>query len=167
MTLSIVVAVAENGVIGNANDLPWRLPDDLKRFKSLTLGKPIVMGRKTYDSIGRPLPGRTNIVVSRQPGLQIDGCVVVSSVDAAIAAAGPVAETMLIGGAELFRLALPAVNTVYLTRVHANVLGDTVFPELDPRQWRASIVASHPADERHAYAFTFVNLERASLSVPS
>ena len=167
MSLSIIVAVAENGVIGHANGLPWHLPDDLKRFKSLTLGKPIVMGRKTYDSIGRPLPGRTNIVVSRQPGLQIDGCVVVGSVDAAISAAGTADEIMLIGGAELFRVALPAVDTIYFTRIHAAVPGDTTFPELDSRQWRETIVASHPADERHAYAFTFVNLHRASLSVSS
>lgn len=167
MALSIIVAVAENGVIGNAGALPWRLPDDLKRFKSLSLGKPIVMGRKTYDSIGRPLPGRTNIVVSRQAGLQIEGCVVVNSVDAAIAAAGAAGEIMLIGGAELFRRTLPAVNTIYLTRVHANVPGDTFFSELDARQWHETIVASHPADERHAYAFTFIDLHRASLSVPS
>lgn len=166
MSLSIVVAVAENGVIGHANGLPWRLPDDLKRFKSLTLGKPIVMGRKTYDSIGRPLPGRTNIVVSRQPGLQIEGCVVVNSVEAAIAAAGTATEVMLIGGAELYRRALSAVNTIYLTRVHANVPGDAYFPELDLAQWHETIVARHPADERHGHAFTFVNLQRASPSEP-
>lgn len=167
MLLSIVVAVAENGVIGNANALPWRLPDDLRRFKALTLGKPVVMGRKTYDSIGRPLPGRTNIVVSRQSGLQIAGCIVVDCVDAAVAAAGSADEIMLIGGAELYCRALPAVNTIYLTRVHASVPGDTFFPELDSRQWHETPVAGHPADERHAYAFSFINLQRASLSVPS
>lgn len=169
MSLSIVVAVAENGVIGNANDLPWRLPDDLRRFKTLTLGKPVVMGRKTYDSIGRPLSGRTNIVVSRQADLQIAGCIVVNCVDAAIVAAGVAgtSEIMLIGGAELYRRALPAVNTIYLTRVHANVPGDRFFPELDSRQWHETRVASHPADERHAFAFTFINLQRAPLSVPS
>jgi len=167
MPLSIIVAVAENGVIGNANALPWRLPDDLKRFKALTLGKPVVMGRKTYDSIGRPLPGRTNIVVSRQSGLQIAGCIVVNCVDAAMAAAGSADEIMLIGGAELYCRALPAVNKIYLTRVHANVPGDTFFPELDSRQWHETPVASHPVDERHAHAFSFINLQRASLSVPS
>lgn len=160
MSLSIVVAVAENGVIGAANALPWRLPDDLKRFKALTLGKPVVMGRKTYDSIGRPLPGRTNIVVSRQSGLTIPGCVVVSSIEAALAAAGAAPEVVLVGGAQLYRAALPAVSTIHLTRVHAAVAGDTLFPELEPAQWRETVVGTHPADERHEYAFTFLTLER-------
>ena len=171
MSLCIVVAVAENGVIGNANALPWRLPDDLKRFKSLTLGKPVVMGRKTYDSIGRPLPGRTNIVVSRQADLRIEGCTVVNSIDAAIAAgvavAGTGSEIMLIGGAELYQRALPAVNTIHLTRVHAQVPGDTYFPALASQQWHETMVASHPADERHVHAFTFVDLHRVPPSVPS
>lgn len=160
MSLSIVVAIAENAVIGRGNDLPWRLPDDLRRFKELTLGKPIVMGRKTHDSIGRPLPGRTNIVVSRQTGLSIPGCVVVNSIDAALLAAGAAPEVMLIGGAQLYREALPRVSTIHLTRVHAHVPGDTFFPTLEPSQWRETIVADHPADERHPHAFTYVTLER-------
>ncbi len=162
MTLSIVVAMARNRVIGRDNDLPWRLPEDLKRFKALTMGKPMVMGRKTFESIGRPLPGRTTIVVSRQAGLQIPGCVVVDSIDAAIRAADGAPEIMLVGGAQLYSEALPRVNRIYLTRIHADVEGDTLFPLLDPTEWRETVVGSHAADERHAYAFTYVNLERVA-----
>ena len=160
--ISIIVAVAGNGVIGSDNRLPWHLPDDLKRFKALSLGKPIVMGRRTFESIGRPLPGRTNIVVSRQPGLAIAGATVASSLDAALAAAGDVPETVIIGGAEIFRQALPRTDTIHLTRVHAVVPGNIVFPELDPAQWRETVVEHHAADERHQYAFTFVTLQRAA-----
>lgn len=158
--LSIIVAVADNGVIGSANQLPWRLPDDLKRFKALSLGKPIVMGRKTFDSIGKPLPGRLNIVISRQPGLEIAGCTVVTSIDEAIAAAQPAPEIVIVGGAEIYRQALSQVSTIHLTRVHAVVDGDVVFPELAAQQWREVAKEYHPADERHAHAFTFSTLER-------
>ena len=164
MSLSILVAVAENGVIGRGNALPWRLPDDLQRFKALTLGKPIVMGRKTYASIGRALPGRTNIVVSRQVGLSVPGCVAVNSLEQALAAAGDAPEVVLIGGAELYRAALPAVDTIHLTRVHATVPGDTFFPVLEPTQWRETTVGTHPADARHAYAFSYLTLERIRAS---
>ena len=158
MTLSLIVAVAQNNVIGSGNQLPWHLPDDLRRFKALTLGKPIVMGRRTYDSIGRPLPGRTNIVVSRQTGLTIAGCTVVPSLEAALAAAGAGAEVMIIGGAAIFREALPIAQRIYLTRVHATVPGDIFLPQLDPRQWRELSVTLHPADERHAWSFSFVDM---------
>lgn len=160
VSLSIVVAAADNGVIGRGNALPWRLPDDLQRFKELTMGKPIVMGRRTYDSIGRPLPGRINIVVSRQPELKIEGCAVVNSLQAALVAARGAPEVMLVGGAQLYRSALPQVSTIHLTRVHADVAGDTLFPILDMQQWRETIVGEHPADARHAHAFTFVTLHR-------
>src|SRR5690349_11171181 len=122
--LSIIVAMADHGVIGAGNQLPWRLPDDLKRFKALSLGKPIVMGRKTYDSIGRPLPGRLNIVVSRKQNLEIPGCTVVSSLQDAIAAAGPAPEIVIVGGAEIYAQALPQVEMIHLTRVHATIVGD-------------------------------------------
>lgn len=158
--ISIIVAAAENGAIGSGNRLPWHLPDDLKRFKALSLRKPIVMGRRTFDSIGRPLPGRTNIVVSRQLGLAIEGVVVVQSLDAALAAAGSVPEIVVIGGAEIFRQVLPGTDTVHLTRVHAHVAGDVFFPQLDPAQWREAAVEHHAADERHQYAFSFVTLQR-------
>jgi len=160
--ISIIVAVAENGVIGSDNRLPWHLPDDLKRFKALSLGKPIVMGRRTFESIGKPLPGRTNIVVSRQPGLAIAGAVVASSLDVALAAADDVHETVIIGGAEIFRQVLLRTDTIHLTRVHAHVPGNIVFPEIDPAQWRETVVEHHAADERHQYAFTFVTLQRAA-----
>jgi dihydrofolate reductase len=158
--ISIIVAVAENGVIGSDNRLPWHLPDDLQRFKALSLGKPIVMGRRTFDSIGRPLPGRTNIVVSRQSGLAIQGTLVVHSLDEALRAAGAVPEIVVIGGAEIFRQVLPRTNTIHLTRVQARVAGDIFFPELDSAQWQESAVEHHAADERHQYAFSFVTLQR-------
>lgn len=160
--LSIIVAVADNGVIGSGNQLPWRLPDDLKRFKALSLGKPIVMGRKTFESIGRPLPGRANVVISRQPGLQIPGCQVVTSIDDALVAAQPAPEIVIVGGADIYRQILPRVQTIHLTRVHANVQGDVSFPELQSSEWREVAKEYHPADERHAHAFTFSTLERIS-----
>ena len=160
--ISIIVAVAQNGVIGTGNRLPWHLPDDLKRFKALSMAKPIVMGRRTFDSIGKPLPGRTNIVVSRQPGLAIEGTIVTPSLDAALVAAGAVPEVVVIGGAEIFRQVLPRTEVIHLTRVHARVAGDVVFPELDPGKWRETAVEHHAADERHQYAFTFVTLERVA-----
>lgn len=160
--LSIIVAVADNGVIGSGNQLPWRLPDDLKRFKALSLGKPVVMGRKTYDSIGRPLPGRLNIIVSRQRDLQIAGCQVVSSVAEAIAAAGSAPEIVIVGGADIYRQVLPQVATIYLTRVHADIAGDVLFPKLAENEWREVATEYHPADERHAHAFTFSTLARVA-----
>lgn len=160
--LTIIVAVADNGIIGSANQLPWRLPDDLKRFKALSLGKPIVMGRKTFDSIGKPLPGRLNIVVSRQAGLQIPGCSVVTSLEQAIATAQPAGEIVIVGGADIYRQALPQVSTIHLTRVHASVPGDVYFPELAPNEWREVATEYHPADERHAHAFTFSTLQRVA-----
>jgi dihydrofolate reductase len=160
MIVSIIVAVAQNDVIGSDNGLPWHLPDDLKRFKALSLGKPVVMGRKTFASIGRPLPGRLNIVVSRQPGLQIDGVAVVKSIDEAFAAAGAVPEVVVIGGAEIFRQVLPRVHTIHLTRVHARVPGDVFFPLLAPQAWREVAMEHHAADDHHPYAFSFVTLQR-------
>jgi dihydrofolate reductase len=162
MRISLIVAVADNDVIGSANQLPWRLPDDLKRFKRLSLGKPIVMGRKTFDSIGHPLPGRSNIVVSRQPDLQIADCRVVASLQEAIAAAQAAAEVVIVGGADIYRQALPQVATIHLTRVHAQVPGDVHFPKLAANEWREVATEYHPADERHVHAFTFSTLERVS-----
>jgi dihydrofolate reductase len=158
--ISVIVAIDERGGIGLAGGLPWRLPDDLKRFKALTMGKPIVMGRRTYDSIGRPLPGRHNIVVSREAGRRIEGCTVVDSLAAALAAAGAVPEVFVIGGAELYRLALPLARTMYLTRVHATVGADTFLPALDDADWEEVAREEHPADERHAHSFSFVTLRR-------
>jgi dihydrofolate reductase len=150
----------ELGGIGREGRLPWHLPEDLKRFKRLTLGKPVVMGRRTWDSIGRPLPGRHNIVVSRQAGLQFEGATVVPSFDAALTAAGDVPEICVIGGAEIYRLAVPLADVVHLTLVHATVAADTRLPPFDAAQWRETARQPQPADTRHAHAFSFVTLER-------
>lgn len=158
--LSLIVAVADNDVIGRDNALPWHLPADLKHFKAVTMGKPIVMGRKTWESIGRPLPGRLNIVISRNSALELAGVVVVRSFEEALAQAGDVPEVAVIGGAELFRSALPLARRIYFTRVHGTVCGETKFPPLDPAQWREVDRSHHPADEKHAYAMTFTTLER-------
>ena len=159
-TITLIVAVADNGVIGRDNSLPWHLPDDLKRFKRLTMGKPIVMGRKTFDSIGKPLPGRQNIVVTRDTNYRRDGVTVVHDADAALRAAGAVPEIMVIGGAELFRTLLPRAGRLHLTRVHGNIDGDVVWPALDERAWRVVERESHSADERHAWPMTFEVWER-------
>lgn len=158
--ITLIVAVADNGVIGRENGLPWHLPEDLKRFKRLTLGKPVVMGRKTFESIGRPLPGRHNIVVTRDPEYWREGVTVVNDVDAAVRAAGDVEEIMIIGGAELFRLFLPRAGRVHLTRVHGEVSGDVHWPPLDGTHWQLVQRDELGADERHAYAMTFEIWER-------
>jgi dihydrofolate reductase len=158
--LTLIVAVADNGVIGRQNELPWRLPEDLKRFKALTMGKPIVMGRKTFDSIGKPLPGRTNIVITRQADLSLPGCVVVDSLAAALTAAGKVDEVMVIGGGEIYRQALPQADRVHQTEVHAAIDGDARFPALNAQQWHEIAREDYAEDERHAHAYSFVTLER-------
>jgi dihydrofolate reductase len=158
--VSIVVATDERGGIGREGRLPWRLPEDLQRFKRVTIGKPIVMGRRTWESIGRVLPGRHNIVISRQAGLVAPGATVVGSLADALAAAGDVPEVCVIGGAEIYRLALPLAQVIHLTRVHALVDADTVFPALDPAEWEETGREDRPADQRHAHAYSFVRLER-------
>ncbi len=160
MTITLIVAVADSGVIGRNNELPWHLPEDLKRFKRLTMGKPIVMGRKTFESIGKPLPGRVNIVVTRDPDYRREGVVVVHDVDSALRAAGQVPEIMVIGGAELFRSLLPRAGRVHLTRVHGNIEGDVMWPALDRREWQVVEREEFASDERHAYAMTFEVIER-------
>ena len=158
--VSSVVATDERGAIGRGGGLPWRLPDDLKRFKALTMGKPIVMGRKTWDSIGRPLPGRHNIVITRQAGFEVPGITVVASLEDALRAAGDVPEVCVIGGAEIYRLALPRTDLIHLTRVHAVVDADTYFPELVAGEWDELVVAECPADARHTFAYGFAELRR-------
>jgi dihydrofolate reductase len=164
--VSIIVATDERGAIGRDGGLPWRLPDDLKRFKALTLGKPVVMGRKTWDSIGKPLPGRHNIVVTRQQELALPGATVADSLEAALAAAGDVPEACIIGGAEIYRLALPRTDVIHLTRVHARVDADTFFPTLAAAEWDARELERREADGRHAFAFSYVVLSRTRCSVP-
>jgi dihydrofolate reductase len=158
--VSLIVAADERGGIGLDGRLPWHLPADLRRFKALTLGKPIVMGRRTWDAIGRPLPGRRSIVVSRQAGLVLAGADVAASLGQALELAGAAAETSVIGGAEIYRLALPLAQFVHLTRVHAVVDADTFFPALDAAEWEEIAREDHAADERHACAYSFVTLRR-------
>ena len=158
--VSIVVAADERNAIGRQGGLPWRLPNDLKHFKALTLGKPVLMGRKTWDSIGRPLPGRHNIVITRQPDLVLEGATVVASLDRAFEAAGHVPETCVIGGADIFRLALPGTDVVHLTRVHATCEADTFLPALETSEWMEVAREDHAPDDRHAYAYSFVELRR-------
>jgi dihydrofolate reductase len=160
MMRSLVVAVAENGVIGRDNRLPWRLPDDLAYFKRVTMGHPIVMGRRTYESIGKPLPGRENIVVTHQRDYRAPGCTVVHSLEEAWNAANGAQEVSVIGGTAIFRDTLPVADRIHLTEVHANVEGDTFFPAFDRTQWRETEIARHEADARHSYPFRIVVLDR-------
>lgn len=155
-----VVAMARNGVIGRNGVLPWHLPEDLRHFKRLTLGKPVLMGRRTYESIGKPLPGRENLVLTRSEGWNAAGVVAVHSLDQAISRARGASELAVIGGAEIFELCMPLVVRIYLTRVDADLEGDAVFPALDLSEWRESDLHIHPADERNAYAMSFVTLDR-------
>lgn len=158
--VALVVAVADNGTIGRDGALPWHLPDDLRRFKAITMGAPVVMGRRTYESIGRPLPGRHNIVVSRNPAWRAEGVTPVRDLPAALAAAGDAPQVMIIGGAALYAEALPLAQRIYLTRVHAAVDGDVRFPPLERRDWRVASSERRAADTRHAYPMTFEVLER-------
>jgi dihydrofolate reductase len=160
MIRSLVVAMARNRVIGRDNQLPWRLPADLAYFKRVTIGHPVVMGRRTHESIGRPLPGRLNIVVSRNPAYRAAGCTVVGSLDEAWKAAGDAVEVSVIGGTSLFAESLPVADRIHLTEVEADVPGDTFFPEFDRSQWTEREIERHGADERHAYPLRIVVLER-------
>jgi dihydrofolate reductase len=165
--VSLLVAAAENGVIGRGNALPWHLSDDLSRFKALTLGKPMLMGRKTFESIGKPLPGRTSLVLSRSQEWTRAGVIVVHSLEQALERAGTAPELVVIGGAEVYRLALARAQRIYLTRVHAEVAGDTFFPPIDDSAWRETERQLHAADSRHAHAFSFIVLERLAHRSPT
>jgi dihydrofolate reductase len=165
-TIALILAAARNGVIGRGGQLPWRLSTDLKRFRALTMGKPMIMGRKQYESVGRPLDGRDNIVVTRNPGFNAPGIIVVHDFDAAVvearklAAARGVDEIMVIGGAEIFALAMPYAARIYLTEVHADVPGDVIFHAPGPPGWREMTRAYHAAGPKDDYDFSYVLLER-------
>lgn len=152
--------MARNRVIGRNNQLPWHLPAELAHFKRVTMGHPVVMGRRTYESIGKPLPGRLNIVVTRNRDFRAPGCTVVASLDAAWKAAGDAKEVCVIGGTSLFAATLPVADRIHLTEVESEVPGDTYFPEFDRSEWVEREVARHDADERHAYPFRILLLER-------
>ena len=166
MIISLIVAVAENGVIGAKGGLPWRLSSDLKTFRRMTLGKPIIMGRRTFQSIGKPLDGRDNIVVTRDPYFEIAGVSICSSVSEALTLARVLARTrgadeiMIIGGADLYAATLEVADRVYLTRVHASPEGDRHFPVLDPKQWAEVAREALPKTERDQYAATLLTFER-------
>ncbi|MGO4572423.1 dihydrofolate reductase [Microvirga sp. 2TAF3] len=166
--LILVVAVAENGVIGRDNQLLWRLRTDLKRFRELTWSKPMIMGRKTFQSIGKPLPGRETIVLTRDPDFSAEGAHVARSWDEAVALGSVLAERMgadavaVVGGAEIYALALPQVKTIYLTQVHAAPEGDAIFPALDRSGFREIQRSDHPKGADDEHPFTFIDLERRS-----
>lgn len=162
MRVSLLVAVAERGVIGRDGGLPWRLPADLRFFKRVTMGHHVIMGRRTWESIGRPLPGRTMVVLSRDPALVVPGASVVHELADALALARAAGDTeaFVIGGAEVYARALPLADRLYLTRVHADVEGDVCFPVYDPQEWVEVAREEHAADEHHAHAFALCTLDR-------
>ncbi|NCI51257.1 dihydrofolate reductase [Sediminibacterium roseum] len=157
MVVSLIVAASTNHVIGKNNQLLWSLPNDMKFFKNTTWAMPVLMGRKTFESLGKPLPGRLNIVITRQQGLQLPGATVVHSLDEALkaAAAADYKESFVIGGGEIFKEAMETADKIYLTRVDAVLDGDAFFPELDPSKWKMVSNQSHPADAKHKYAYHF------------
>lgn len=158
--VSIIAAMARNRVIGINNTLPWHLSADLKHFKMLTMGHCIIMGRKTYESIGRPLPGRTNVIITRQPGYQAPGAIVAGSVDEALQACGGYAESFVIGGAELYRQTLGHCQRMCLTEIQQDFDGDTFFPEFSREQWRETSREKHRLDDASQLEYHFVVLER-------
>ncbi|MFQ1905694.1 type 3 dihydrofolate reductase [Aeromonas veronii] len=162
MKISMIAAMAHDRVIGKDNQMPWHLPADLAHFKRVTLGKPVLMGRKTFESIGRPLPGRRNLVISRNPGYQAEGIEVVGSVEAALAllAGSSVEELMVIGGGHLYAEMLPSADCLYLTRIDQAVEGDTRFPAFDDGQWQRIACESHPADEKNPHPYSFETWQR-------
>jgi len=158
--ISLIWAQDNNGLIGKDGQLPWRLPADLGWFKKTTMGKPILMGRTTYDSIGKPLPGRTNIVLTHQSDFQAEGCSVVHSIEEAKLAAADAEEIMVIGGAKVYEQLLPHASKAYMTLIHAEFDGDTCFPEINLEDWRQISREDHGPDEANAYFYSFITLER-------
>jgi dihydrofolate reductase len=162
LKVSLIVAMAKNRVIGADNKIPWHLPNELELFKRLTMGHHIVMGRKTYESIGRLLPGRTTVIVTRQRGYDAPGAILVHTIDEALAACRGDDECFVIGGAELFREALSVADRLYLTVVDAEPAGDTFMPALDMAQWRETSSESFAPDEKHAYGYRFSVYDRSA-----
>lgn len=158
--ISMIAAMDKNRVIGNQNKLPWHLPADLKHFKQLTLGKSILMGRKTFASIGRPLPERTNIIITRDPLFKAAGCEIYHSIPEALAKTATESEIMIIGGANIFEQCLPLAQTLYLTIIKHDFVGDTYFPRLDLSEWREIESHEHQPDEKNSYAYKFITLSR-------
>jgi dihydrofolate reductase len=159
MNISIVVAMSSNSLIGRDGDLPWHLSADLQHFKSITMGKPMVMGRLTYESIGRPLPGRENIVLTRDPDYKADGCTIVHDLEQITSRCSDTEEIMIIGGAQLYIETIPLANKLFITEVHAELAGDTFFPDFDRKQWREIERQYFDADEKNDFDYSFVVLE--------
>lgn len=164
--ISLVVAAARNGVIGSKGKMPWHLPADLKHFKNVTWGLPILMGRKTFDSLGKPLPGRQNIVITRQPGFSPEGVQVAATPDQAltIARSSAAKEVCVIGGGEIYKVFFPLADRIYLTRVQAEIEGDTYFPSFDPAQWKLTSQLHHPADEKNVIDLVYEQWDRIGKS---
>ncbi len=161
MKISMIAAMTEDRVIGIKNTLPWKLPNDMKWFRQNTMGKPIVMGRKTFESFGaKPLPGRTNIIITRDKSYQAEDSIVVYSIDEALKAAGDVEEVMIIGGASFYEQMLPKADRLYLTFVHAELEGDAWFPEIDNKDWNKVEKINHKSDDKNRYAHSFIILDR-------
>lgn len=165
-TLALIVARTRNGVIGRNNTMPWHLPEDLRYFKRVTLGKPVIMGRNTWESLGKPLPGRDNIVISRNPDFCANGATVANDFETAWSLADAfanergVTEIMVIGGAQIYAEALPHISRAYITEIDADIEGDTFFPELDPESWQETARESHLPCEKNPHCYSFVTLER-------
>lgn len=153
--ITVIAAVAENNALGKENQLLWHLPDDFKRFKTLTSGHYIIMGRKTFESFPKPLPNRTHVIISRQANYQPEGCIVVNSLEQAIEACPKTEEVFIIGGGEIYRQSIAVADKLDLTKVHATFEADTYFPEVDLSEWQLVFEEHHPKDERHDFAFTF------------
>ncbi len=164
MKLSLIWAMDKNRLIGKDNALPWHLPADMQWFRKQTMDKPILMGRKTFESIGKPLPGRTNMILTRQQGLRIEGCVVVPSLAAAKAAVPQADEIMVIGGAEVYALLLPEADKLYITHIDESFEGDAWFPEVDFQAWILSHAEHHHADEKNKYDYRFEIWQRKGLN---
>ncbi len=173
MKLALMWAMSRNRTIGQQNRLPWHLPEDLKYFKRVTMGKPIIMGRKTWDSLGRPLPGRSNIVISRDPDFEAPGGLLTHSLPEAVALARKIAaesavdEAVIIGGAEIFAMALPMAERLYLTEIHADVPGDTFFPDFDVSRWQETAREDFTASGDNPFDYSFVVLDQDSVSSPT
>jgi dihydrofolate reductase len=160
MQISIIAALADNKVIGKDNKLPWHMSADLKHFKAITFGKPVIMGRKTYESLGKALPGRRNIVVTHNKTWQSTGCEIYHSLEAALQAVEDYAEVMILGGAEIYKQALPLADRMYLTFIHHDFVGDTYFPKWNADEWQEIEHVDYPADEKNPYPYSFVILQR-------
>ena len=161
--LTIIAAVSENNALGKDNQLLWHLPEDFNRFKTLTSGHYIIMGRKTFESFPKPLPNRTHIIITRQPNYQApQGCVVVSSLEKAMELCPANEEAFVIGGGEIYKQAIDMADKVELTRVHTTVEADTFFPEINPEKWELIFEEHHPKDEKHAFDFTFQTFIKAN-----